>query len=121
VVEVIAVPETWTWDPPEIMGPRNRRVLAERAGDPAGSVEVCERVEAMFPARPDVRFHGLRVSWMKENTTRGFVGQAGFYATAVGTGYVWGWREKAAYGVTEAELVESCAALVDRLKRKASR
>lgn len=109
-----AMPEIWTWDPPEIMAPRNRRLIAERTGEPAGSVELCERVEATFPAQPDDRFPGLNVSWLDESTTEGFAGPAGFYATVAGTGSTWGWRPRAAYGATEAELIESCHALLER-------
>lgn len=106
--------ESWTWDPPGIMGPRNRRLVAERMGNPEGSVEVCERVEAMFPARRGERFGGLTVSWLTENFTSGFEGPAGFYASPAGTRYVSGWRARAAYGTTEAELIKSCEALLDR-------
>lgn len=110
------MPEPWTWDPPEIMAPRNRRLVAERLGHPCCSVEVSERVEALFPARPEERFLGLTVSWLDECTTSGFEGPAGFYASPVGTRYVSGWRKHAAYGTTEAELIASCTALLDRLK-----
>lgn len=55
---------------------RNRRIIAERIGDPAGSVEACERIEEMFP--------GFEVGWFSENTTPGFEREAGFYAWVEG-------------------------------------
>lgn len=109
------MPEPWTWDPPEIMGPRNRRLIAKRLGHPCCSVEVSEHVEALFPARPEERFRGLTVSWLDANTTPDFEGQAGFYASPVGTRYVSGWRKNAAYGTTETELIASCITLLDQL------
>lgn len=64
--------QQWEWDPPEVMVPRNRRIIAERLGDPPGSVEECERVEAENP--------GWHVWWAPENTAKGFECPAGYHA-----------------------------------------
>jgi hypothetical protein len=88
------------WDPPEVLGPRNRRLIAERFGHPPGTVEVCERVEGAF-GRP------LTVTWLPASTIPGFEGPAGFYATHPGGPFIKGWRLLAAYGETETELYEA--------------
>jgi hypothetical protein len=51
---------------------RNRVVVAERTGWPAGAVETCERLEAEHP--------GWMVSWMDANPIRGWERPAGWYA-----------------------------------------
>lgn len=51
---------------------RNRRLIAERGGWPAGAAEACERFEADHP--------GLRAYWFPENVTPGWERRAGFYA-----------------------------------------
>lgn len=64
--------QQWEWDPPEVLGPRNRRLIAERLSEPPGSVEECERVEAEYT--------GWHVWWAPENTAKGFECPAGYHA-----------------------------------------
>jgi hypothetical protein len=86
------------WDTPEVLGPRSRRLIVKRLGYPAGTVEVCERVEGAF-GQP------VTVSWLPTCDTPGFEGPAGFYATHPGGPFTAGWRLLAAYGATESELI----------------
>lgn len=53
-------------------GARNRRLLAERLGWPAGALEACEDVERRFP--------GWAVFWCRPSACPGFERPAGFWA-----------------------------------------
>lgn len=55
------------------MAIRNREIIAERCGWPAGILATCVELERRHP--------GWDVSWMRENTIRGFEREAGFAAT----------------------------------------
>ena len=52
---------------------RNRQVLAQRLGWPAGALEACEAIELQHP--------DWHPSYCQANTTPGFESPAGFYAT----------------------------------------
>jgi hypothetical protein len=81
---------------------RNRRLIALRAGDPDGSVDACERIEADFP--------GVRVNWLPENTRKGFEGAAGYYGSTLESSRQ-GWRARAAYGASEGDLAAELRSL----------
>lgn len=56
---------------------RNRRILAERLGWPAGALQECERLEREHP--------GWHVSWLPENTTPRFERPEGWWGVYDGT------------------------------------
>lgn len=58
---------------PDLAG-RNRRVIAERTGWPAGALEACEQLAAEFPGRAVDWFPEWRIA------TPGFDRDEGFYA-----------------------------------------
>lgn len=58
--------------PGEELAWRNRRIIAERTGWPAGALEACEQIQAAHPA--------WDVNWRDANTIKGFEAPAGFYA-----------------------------------------
>jgi len=66
---------------------RNRQVIAERLGWPAGALEACEAIEL---AHPD-----WHPNYRQAITVRGFESPAGFYATRQHAVR----HERAAYGV----------------------
>lgn len=55
---------------------RNRVILSERLNWPRGAVSACVRLEQ--------RNHGWEVSWMGENTVKGFERPAGFWGVRDG-------------------------------------
>jgi hypothetical protein len=73
---------------------RNRRILAERLGWPAGALEECERIERERP--------GWSPWWQPANAWAGKA--AGYYARRPGES---GPRFPEPYGATPAELVEA--------------
>lgn len=52
---------------------RNRRILADRLGWPAGALAACEALDRRFP--------GWHTSWAPANTAAGFEAPAGYWAT----------------------------------------
>lgn len=55
---------------------RNREIIAERCGWPAGILATCVELERRHP--------GWDMSWLRENTIKGFEHPAGFAATRLG-------------------------------------
>lgn len=77
---------------------RNRRLLAERLGWPAGALRVCEVLQRRYP--------GWHTTWLPASTAPGFEFPAGFYATderGCGRRHLW------AYGATPAALAADIA------------
>ena len=60
------------WDPREQLAWRNRRILSERQGWPAGALTDCEFLEGVFPR--------WSTTWRFANRVPGFERPAGFYA-----------------------------------------
>lgn len=76
---------------------RNRRLIAERMGWPAGALDECLRLER---ERPD-----YEVAWFPEWKTPGFERPAGFYAWSVGDQPLHkGTKRREWYGATAAKL-----------------
>jgi hypothetical protein len=80
------------WSDPD-MPERNRELLAERGGWPAGAVEACRRLEREFP--------GWTVYWARESRIRGFESPEGYGAWRGDL-----WRRTRVYAPTPAELAD---------------
>lgn len=78
---------------------RNRRILADRCGWPAGALEECERLDPVYPR--------WWITWSPANDIPGFERPAGFCGTDLD---YWGWHPVPACGATTAALVDAITA-----------
>jgi len=71
--EGLAAAREWQAEERSRLRRRNQRALAEREGWPAGALEFCHRLEDEFP--------GWHISWLGENTAKGWERPAGWVAS----------------------------------------